>query len=1072
MSMHQLSERTRRMIEVLREMMVRQSVPAIGIEVAKRGSGRWESFENGGEWGRNEENEWMDFRFTLTVPSSFQGKVVLRVITGKEGWEATKPQFLAWVNGEIVQGIDTRHTALLLSKTPMEGERYEVFLEGYANAYDVDRKACQLIPPRLFVSLEDVCEDVEQLAYDLEVPYQAVLLEEKDCRDREKTLFLLSEALNLLDLRNPYSKAFHASIQRARDFLWENYYEKREETKAEATADCIGHTHIDVAWLWDLYQTRHKAARSFASMLKLMEEYPEFKFMSSQPQLYQFVKEDHPELFARIQEAVKRGQWEPEGGMWVEADCNVTGGESLVRQFLYGNEFFEAEFGKRSKILWLPDVFGYSAALPQIMKKSGIDFFMTSKLSWSEFNCAPYDTFLWKGIDGSEVLTHFTPARDYNRAAEGDTQDLPWFTTYNTMLNPSQVKGGWQRFQQKGLDNHFLVSYGYGDGGGGVTDWMLENARRMRGPVAGVPAVRQTFPTEFFAELEKRVMDNPRLPKWSGELYLEYHRGTYTAMGRNKRSNRKLEIELRETEALLEAARLGRGLSYPEEALREIWRQALTLQFHDILPGSSIEKVYEDSRIIYEKLFARAGELKKEAMEALGEGLCGDVLFFNSLSFTREDVVWFTAPEGAAFLRNEAGNSYPIQRVEGKACAFVRGLRAMALTPFWFEAEEEAAGEKKEEVAGGKTQEAAGGQTEEAAGRQTQEAAGGQVEVGGKEFRTPFFSGRFDEAGRIVSLVELSSGRELVKKGEALNRLVCYENYPHNYDAWDINVYYKEHSWEVEELLSSEVICHGPVLSKVRHTWRCNKSTIIQDTVFYHDLPRIDFETKVDWVEKHSLLKAHFPVDVFYNEATFDIQYGNVRRPAHQNTSWDTAKFEVCAHKWADVSEGDFGFALMNDCKYGHSVDEKSLALTLLKSSTHPNPTADQEEHVFTYSIMPHLGDWRKAGVPGMAYQLNMPVTAFYGGKGKEVMEPLVGVNQPGILVECVKRALKEEATVVRLYECYGSRTRVKLRFGFVPKKVFFITMMEDQLEEIEFCGQEIELEVRPYEIVSLLARL
>ena len=278
----------------------------------------------------------------------------------------------------------------------------------------------------------------------------------------------------------------------ARAYLEENLYAPIREKEPEAIAECVGHTHIDVAWLWDLYQTRHKAARTFATMLKLMERYPDFKFMSSQAQLYQFVKEDHPALYGRIREAVKRGQWEPEGGMWVEADCNLSGGEALVRQFLYGKEFFETEFGRRSRILWLPDVFGYSAALPQILKKSGIDYFMTSKLSWSEFNLSPYDPFRWKGIDGSEVLTHFTPTRD---AGYEKHEDLAYFTTYNAMLEPNQIKGGWKRFQQKGIDNHYLVSYGYGDGGGGSTDWMIENARRMRGPVAGCPAVRQTFPS-------------------------------------------------------------------------------------------------------------------------------------------------------------------------------------------------------------------------------------------------------------------------------------------------------------------------------------------------------------------------------------------------------------------------------------------------------------------------------------------------------------------------------------------------------------------------------------------------
>ena len=360
------------------------------------------------------------------------------------------------------------------------------------------------MPARMYICLKDVNIEAAGLAYDIRVPWEAACLCQEGERDRETTLKVLSDALDLLDLRNPQSDAFNRSITQARTFLKTEYYDKRRSMAPPAVADCIGHTHIDCAWLWDLHQTRHKAVRSFATMLKLMERYPEFRFMSSQPLLYQFVKEDQPALYARIKEAVKRGQWKPEGGMWVEADCNIPSGESLVRQLLHGQEFFQKEFGSRTRILWLPDVFGYSAALPQIMKKAGIDYFMTSKLSWSEFNLSPYDTFLWKGIDGTQVLTHFTPARDASSDYESHL-DLAWFTTYNAMLTPTQIRGGWQRFQQKDLDDHFLVSYGFGDGGGGPTDWMIENARRMMVPLPGTPVVRQCMPDAFFDELQERV---------------------------------------------------------------------------------------------------------------------------------------------------------------------------------------------------------------------------------------------------------------------------------------------------------------------------------------------------------------------------------------------------------------------------------------------------------------------------------------------------------------------------------------------------------------------------------------
>ncbi len=1038
MQLHQLDLRTRRMLQTLQELTIRRSQPIEGILAGLRGSDQMAPFANGDTWGHTTETDWMDFRFTVTTPEDFRGKAVLSLTTGRESqWEAVNPQMVVWVNGRIEQAFDTQHTTLLLDEKAQAGKTYEVFIQAYANSEWPNHGPRNQTPPRMLLCLNDVCEDVEQLVFDLNVIYQALLLEPAGCRSREQALYIISEALNLLDLRNPHSEDFHASVAAAREYLRTNYYDTLAALPAEAHADIVGHTHIDVAWLWDLYQTRHKAVRSFATMLHLMERYPEFKFMSSQAQLYQFVKEDQPELFERIRQAVKDGRWEPEGGMWVEADCNVTGGESLVRQLLYGNEFFQKEFGRRSKILWLPDVFGYSAALPQILKKSGMDYFFTSKLSWSEFNLSPYDTFRWKGIDGSEVLTHFTPSRDYSGTGEYEKhEDLSYFTTYNAMIEPSQIKGGWQRFQQKGVDDHFLVSYGYGDGGGGPTDWMLENARRMEHSVQGLPAVKQVFPTEFFAELEKRVGGSKHLPKWAGELYLEYHRGTYTAMARNKRSNRLTEIALRETELWCEYARLAAGLPYPNDALRSIWRRMLTLQFHDILPGSSIKKVYDDSKEIYAQLDMEISQLKENAFAALGANLAGDLLLYNSLPHVRDDVVYFDAPAGVSALRDAQGNLFPVQRVDGRACAFVRGMQPMSATPVWF-------------VCG--------------------EADASVMNVSTQGFDTPFFSGAFDQAMRIASLVDKRENRQLAKEGQALNRIVCYENRPHNYDAWDMNIYYDERFWEVDNLLSAQVVDNGPVMARVRCEYRVNKSTIVQHIVFYRDIDRIDFQTWVDWKEQHYLLKAHFPVDVFYQEATYDIQYGNVRRATHTNTSWDKARFEVCAHKWMDVSEGDYGFSLLNDCKYGHSADENSIALTLLKSSTSPNPTADQEEHVFTYAILPHQGDWRRAGTTDMAYRLNMPVTAVNGGQGSASLAPLARVDCRNVMIESVKRALDGGETVIRLYENFGQRAHVRLTLGFAATSAWMASLMEDKQEPVAIRDGVIELDVRPYEIVTLM---
>ncbi|NLG25615.1 MAG: alpha-mannosidase, partial [Clostridiales bacterium] len=991
MQMHQLDARVKRILDELKGLRVRRSTAVGDIEIAPRG-GAFAPFENGSLWAQ--EGGWWDFRFKATVPEGYLGRAVLTARTGREaGWEALNPQFVVWVDGRIEQAFDAKHTELTLQTQASPGQTFEFLLNGYTPAPTAEQFA-----PFLRLTIDDVNEPVSQLIYDLWSPLEAASLLPEGDRDRETVLETLARAIDLLDLRVPHSAAFDDAVAAARALLKRELYDRRDQLPALAQAWCVGHTHIDVAWLWDLYQTRHKAVRSFSTVLKLMELYPEYKFMSSQAALYDFVRQDQPELFGRIKKAVADGRWEVEGGMWVEADCNLASGESLVRQFLHGQAFFEREFGVLSRILWLPDVFGYSAALPQIMKKSGIDYFMTTKISWSEYNLTPYDTFTWKGIDGSEVLTHFSPSRDFR----SDFMGLRHFTTYNTMLSPQQVAGGYKRFQQKELDDQFLVAYGYGDGGGGPTDWMIENARRMATPLPLTPSVRQAHARPFFEALEERVGSDPRLPKWSGELYLEYHRGTYTAVGKNKRNNRKFELKARDVELWLSYARRVAGLDYPIERLNAIWEQALTLQFHDILPGSSIKKVYDDSDRMYADLFGQLDELQRIAVRALAGRVSGDLKFFNSLSHVRDDVVYFDAPEGARSLRSADGTRRPIQRLsDGRCCAFVTGLLPMTATPYWFD---DAAVDAP------------------------------CVKASTEGFETPAFEGKFDGAMRIASLIDRRAGRQLVKDGQALNRIVCYENKPHAHDAWDINIYYSRRHWEVDQVTSARVIDAGPVLARVRVQYAYQSSTISQDVLIYRDLPRVDFETTADWREKQYLLKAHFPVDLFYNEATYDIQYGNIRRVTHKNTSWDVARFEVCAHKWADVSEDGYGVSLLNDCKYGHSIDEHSMALTLLKSSTYPDPDADQETHRFTYSILPHQGGWRDGGTVDMAYQLNVPV-AVCGAAGEGALLPFAAVDAPGVLVETVKGAQKGEGAVVRVYECFGRRTAgVRLRLGFAPQ--------------------------------------
>ena len=488
----------------------------------------WEEFDSKTmHWYGPDEHYW--FRAEYTVPKSMDGKTLyLKVATQVDHWDyARNPQFLLFVNGQMTQGMDINHQTVMLEKSAKEGDTYTIDLQGYTGVMFAE----------LTFTMEavEVDERINEIYYDIVVPLQGFSRMPEDDKVRKDLRTILNNTVNLLDLRTPYSEEFYQSIEEARNYIQKALYEDMSGYE-DVIATCIGHTHIDVAWLWTVAQTREKVARSFSTVLKYMDEYPGYRFMSSQPALYQFLKERYPETYEKIKERVKEGRWEPEGGMWVEADCNLTSGESLVRQFLYGKRFFKEEFGIDSRILWLPDVFGYSGALPQIMKKSGIDYFMTTKLAWNQINKVPYDTMMWRGIDGSEIFTHLITTLGVGQS------EADFFTTYNGMLHPDAILGGWHRYQNKDINNDILIAFGYGDGGGGPTREMLETSKRMEKGIRGIPKVRQEFAGKYFEELEERVEGNKSLPVWEGELYFEYHRGTYTSMGRNKRSNRRCEI--------------------------------------------------------------------------------------------------------------------------------------------------------------------------------------------------------------------------------------------------------------------------------------------------------------------------------------------------------------------------------------------------------------------------------------------------------------------------------------------------------------------------------------------------
>ena len=980
----------------------------------------WEEFDSKTmHWYGPDEHYW--FRAEYTVPKSMDGKTLyLKVATQVDHWDYAKnPQFLLFVNGQMTQGMDLNHQTVMLERCAKEGETYTIDLQGYTGVMFAE----------LTFTMEtvEVDETINEIYYDIVVPLQGFSRMQEDDKVRKDLRTILNNTVNLLDLRTPYSEEFYQSIEEAHNYIQKALYEDMSGYE-DVIASCIGHTHIDVAWLWTVAQTREKVARSFSTVLKYMEEYPEYKFMSSQPALYQFLKERYPETYEKIKERVKEGRWEPEGGMWVEADCNLTSGESLVRQFLYGKKFFKDEFGIDSRILWLPDVFGYSGALPQIMKKSGIKYFMTTKLAWNQIDKVPYDTMMWRGIDGSEIFTHLITTLGVGQS------EADFFTTYNGMLHPDAILGGWHRYQNKDINNDILIAFGYGDGGGGPTREMLETSKRMEKGIRGIPKVRQEFAGNYFEELEERVEGNKSLPVWEGELYFEYHRGTYTSMGRNKRSNRRCEQLLMDAE-LLEVLT---GTSEKEE-MDKIWRTVLLNQFHDILPGSSIAEVYEVTKKEYAEIESRLAEMIAEKLDLLMDGGQDKISVFNTLGFDRNDVVSLGDCHAAA-LTDESGKIYPVQETAQGAVAYITDIPAK----------------------GGKTLQLLDTVKEEAS----------RIQITENGIETPFYRISIDENGLFTSIYDKECDREVLKAGEKGNLLRMYEDKPMHYDCWDIDMYYSEKYWDAEKADKIQWTEEGPVRATLEIQRTISNSVIKQKIHFYADSRRIDFSTWVDWKEHQHLLKVHFPVNIHSDEATFEVQFGNLKRKIHGNTSWDEARFESCGQKWMDISEGHYGVSLLNDCKYGYSAKDSNIALTLIKSGIEPNKTADQEEHVFTYALYPHKEMWCAAGTVQEAYKLNQPAYATKG-ELKNTGKSFISTDKDNIIIETVKPAENGDGIIVRLYDCENSLTKATLTFAEgMLESVEECNLMEEKEADIEACGNSFTVSVKPYEIKTYRVRL
>ena len=978
-------------------------------------------------WG--ERGEICTFRFQVTVPEQLDGKPVVVLLDSYlyGGANLQNPQYLVYINGSIKQGLDINHREILLSECAKAGTTYEIILEGWPGC--LHRKCV------LSVSAGTIRRDIEELYFNLEVGYETLMvMDSNDSRYAGMTRAML-ETINILDLRNPYSSLFNKSISEANEFIRANLYEKFPNDGVCVWA--IGHTHIDVAWLWQIRHTRMKTARSFSTVLDYMEQYPQYLFSSSQPQLFKFLKEDYPEVYEQVKARVKEGRFEAEGGMWLEADCNLISGESMVRQLMDGKQFLLSEFGVDSVVLWLPDVFGYSAAMPQILKKAGVDYFITSKISWNDTNRMPNDTFLWEGIDGTEILSYFHTAPGF-----GQAEDM-FKATYNADMRPEVVLRAWEKYQNKAINNVVMMSYGWGDGGGGPTKEQIEYAKRLENGLGTVPKVHLGGMRGFIQRVEENVQKNARLPKWVGELYLEFHRGTYTSMARNKKYNRNCEMLLRSLEYLyLIKDELLETEDYPQGALHDAWETVLLNQFHDIIPGSSIKEVYDDSKAQYDALI---GILSKRLEQVVSE-LSGKVklvedavIVFNDSGKLREDVLITTLPEGVMAVIDDDGQFYPVQKLaDGSSIFYAAGVPAFGYKTFYFSDTIE----------------------EQRTVPQTERLVD-----------TPFFTVRFDENMEITSLYDKQNNREVVTEGERFNKLIAFEDKPPYFDAWELSPYYRDKPYPVTGVVSAKVTENGPVCVVVEIVRNYMDSLIRQEIWFYHNIDRIDFKTHIDWRETQTHLCAQFPADIHNDKAVFEIQYGNLERPTHSNTSWDAAKFEVCAHKWIDFSEYGYGVSLLNDCKYGFRVKDGIMELAMLKSAVYPNPEADKEEHDFVYSIYPHKGTFKEARTVEYAYNLNTPLLSAVRGQQQGTLSSsleTVSVDTDNIQIEVIKKAENGDGSIIRLYEFKNKRAEAVLTFCNSINEAEECDLLENRIKSLEVQENQVKFTVKPYEIKTI----
>ncbi|MCF6445878.1 glycoside hydrolase family 38 C-terminal domain-containing protein [Nereida sp. MMG025] len=966
----------------------------------------WDEVPHQSYWGHADLNFVMKSAFE--VPRGWSADhIALHLPLGVLGDIFNHPEALVHVDTVAIGSADRYHHTIPLPADLVDDRSHVLSLHGWTGLAgwppDPSCKAKLYMGEPALVERDPAALVFVQLANTV---LDAARTLGYDSAQGQKLITSLDDAVSHLDTRAPIADAFYAAVPKALDCLQGHL--ARADAPLDVTLHGIGHAHMDIAYLWPIDQIRLKNARTYTNVLRLMEADPDYIFSHSQPQLYAYTQRDYPAIFDRIKARVAEGRWEVMGGMWVEPDLNLSGAEALVRQLTLGRGYFKQTFGDvETPALWLPDTFGFPAQVPQLMKLAGLDWFVTNKLNWNQYNAVPSTTHKWQGLDGTRVLAHIltTPR---------DVQYLPFPTNYKSDLSAAEVLGTWTHSTAQSDVRDLPICYGYGDGGGGPTEDLLAKAQVFKS-MPGMPQFKHSTVRALFENIEKSAEN---LPVWQGEHYMEGHRGTYTSQGWIKRANRKAEWALHEAEALAAMAGLPCDLS-------EAWQLLCLNQFHDIITGTSVTEVFEDARRDYAHIATLTEAAAQTAIAALA---APDASVINTAPTTGPRL---------ALTQTAGTNGQP---VDGGTLVLFDQLESYATMPL------------------------------SAASAPAHPATCTQ-QGGGFVLENAFVKVALTGAGHLSAVIDKTNGRNILAKGEAGNTLIAFEDRPICWDAWDIDPTYEDRCESITGDTHAEITETGPLRAALRVTTRWRSSTITQDIQLCAHSARLDFVTDVDWHEQHTLLKAAFPTRLSPKDASFDVQWGRVCRSISRDTAFDAARFEVPAHKWAAVSDGGDAVAVLNDCKYGYDVLGGRIRITLIKSATSPDPTADQGHHSFTYALLP-FDAARPDVLDHAAYDLNAPLrvlTALQGQDGpSEPTPPLVRSDAANIIVETVKPADNGKGIILRLFEAHGTAGDTTLRFGHQVARVHEVSIFEDQPRALPHHGQTVTLTFAPFKIRTL----